>query len=69
MLQTIGLPPDSSDLQVKKMREVTAQQVRDVARKYLIDDNLTVAVLDPQPLPGGKPRPQPKPEGSSRDQR
>ena len=69
MLQTIGLPPDSSDLQVKKMRDVTAQQVRDVARKYLVDDNLTVAVLDPQPLPGGKPRPQPKSEGSSRDQR
>ncbi|MEO8003813.1 MAG: pitrilysin family protein [Betaproteobacteria bacterium] len=69
MLQTIGLPPDSSDVQVRKMQEVTAQQVREVARKYLIDDNLTVAVLDPQPLPGGKPRPQPKPEGSSRDQR
>lgn len=68
MLQTIGLPPDSSDIQVRKMQEVTAEQVREVARKYLIDDNLTVAVLDPQPLPGGK-RPQPKPEGSSRDQR
>ena len=68
MLQTIGLPYDSSDLQVKKLREVTADQVREVARKYFIDDNLTVAVLDPQPLPGGK-RPRPNPEGGLRDQR
>ena len=68
MLQTIGLPYDSSDLQVQKLQEVTADQVREVARKYLIDDNLTVAVLDPQPLPGGK-RPRPNPEGVGRDQR
>ena len=68
MLQTIGLPYDSSDLQVRKLQEVTADQVREVARKYLIDDNLTVAVLDPQPLPGGK-RPRPNPEGVGRDQR
>jgi len=68
MLQTIGLPYDSSDLQVRKLQEVTADQVREVARKYLIDDNLTVAVLDPQPLPGGT-RPRPIPEGGGRDQR
>ena len=68
MLQTIGLPFDSSDRQVKKLQEVTADQVREVARKYLVDDNLTVAVLDPQPLPGGK-RPRPNPEGVGRDQR
>jgi len=68
MLQTVGLPPDSSDLQVKKLQSVTADQVREVARKYLVDDNLTVAVLDPQPLPGGKP-PRPVPESGGRDQR
>ena len=68
MLQTIGLPFDSSDRQVKKLQEVTADQVREVARKYLVDDNLTVAVLDPQPLPGGK-RPRANPEGVGRDQR
>ena len=68
MLQTIGLPFDSSDRQVKKLQEVTADQVREVARKYLVDDNLTVAVLDPQPLPGGK-RPRSNPEGVGRDQR
>jgi len=67
MLHTIGLPYESSDLQVKKLQDVTADQVREVARKYFIDDNLTVAVLDPQPLPGGK-RPRSNPEGSARDQ-
>jgi zinc protease len=68
MLHTIGLPYDSSDLQVKKLREVTADQVREVARKYFIDDNLTVAVLDPQPLPGGK-RPRSNADRGARDQR
>ena len=68
MLQTTGLPFDSSDLQVSKLQAVTAEQVREVARKYLVDDNLTVAVLDPQPLPGGK-RPRPIPEEVGREQR
>ena len=33
----------------RKLREVTPDQVRAVARKYLVDDKLTVAILDPQP--------------------
>jgi len=69
MLQTIGLPPDSSDLQVRKLQSVSAEQVREVARKYLVDDNLTIAVLDPQPLPGGKVPRRTQSEGSGRDQR
>ena len=63
MLETVGIPHETADLQVRRLQEVTAEQVREVARKYLIDDNLTVAVLDPQPLPGGK-RPRPKVENS-----
>jgi len=55
MLETVGIPYETMELQVRKVKEVTAEQVREVARKYLVDDNLTVAVLDPQPLPGGKP--------------
>lgn len=55
MLETAGLPHDSADRQLKRLQEVTAEQVREVARKYLVDDNLTAAVLDPQPLPAGKP--------------
>ncbi len=40
-----------------RINEVTAEQVREVARKYLTDDRLTVAVLDPQPIdPASAPR-------------
>lgn len=49
-LDTVGLPYNSADLQVRKLREVTPEQVREVARRYFIDDSLTVAVLDPQSL-------------------
>jgi zinc protease len=34
---------------VDKLKAVTATQVQDVARKYLVDDGLTTAYLDPQP--------------------
>jgi zinc protease len=67
MLETVGIPHETMELQVRKVREITADQVREVARKYLVDDNLTVSVLDPQPLPGGK-HPSAPPEGS-RDMR
>jgi zinc protease len=63
MLESVGIPHQTADLQVRRLQEVTAEQVRDVARRYLVDDNLTVAVLDPQALPGGK-RPRPKAENS-----
>lgn len=40
-----------------KLSAVTAQQVQEVARKYLNRDNLTVATLDPQPIdPNAKPK-------------
>jgi zinc protease len=61
-LDNVGLPPDSLSEQERKLKEVTADQVREVARKYLIDDNLTVAVLEPQPLGDRKPVPPPPPE-------
>ena len=54
-LDTVGLPHDSVDRQLKKLQEVSAAQVREVARKYLVDDNLTVAVLDPQRRAAGAP--------------
>jgi len=40
---------------LQKLQAVTAQQVQDVARGVLLDDQLTVATLDPQPL-SGKPQ-------------
>ncbi|HTS54258.1 MAG TPA: pitrilysin family protein [Burkholderiales bacterium] len=54
-LDNAGLPFDSLDLQARKLKEVTAAQVQEVARKYLVDGNLTVAALDPQPMAGRKP--------------
>ncbi len=59
VLDTTGLPHDSVNRQMKKLQEVSATQVREVARKYLVDDNLTVAVLDPQRIAAGT-RPSPK---------
>jgi len=50
VLHTSGLPYDSDALQVEKLRAITADQIRDVARRYLVDDSLTVAVLEPQSL-------------------
>jgi zinc protease len=50
-METIGLGYKAIPVMLAKIREVTAQQVREVARDILKDDNLTVAVLDPQPLP------------------
>ncbi len=40
----------------KKLQAVTAEQVQAVARKYLTDDKLTVAVLDPQPMDEHAPK-------------
>jgi len=48
-----GLPPDSAGRHLRKLEEVTAAQVQAVARKYLVDDNLTVVTLKPQPLAAG----------------
>jgi zinc protease len=57
VLDNAGLPLDFVQTQVKRLQEVTAAQVQDVARRYFVDDSLTVAVLDPQPVaaPAGSP--------------
>jgi zinc protease len=53
-LETAGLPHRSLDMQIEKLKAVTAAQVQEVAQKYFRDDALTVAVLDPQPLDGAR---------------
>jgi zinc protease len=58
-LEAADISHRTLDLQLRKLREVTAEQVRDVARKYFRDDALTIATLDPQPLAGVKRRPPP----------
>jgi zinc protease len=55
-LATVGLDIGLLDRYVERIDRVTAEQVRAVAQKYLRDDNLTVAILDPQPLPRGQQR-------------
>lgn len=47
-LETVGVGWQKKDEYLKKIQQVTAEQVQAVAKKYLLDDNLTVAVLDPQ---------------------
>jgi zinc protease len=54
-LEMAGIPHTTIDLQLKKLRQVTPEQVRAVARKYFRDDALTIVYLDPQPLPKGRP--------------
>ena len=45
-----GLPLDADEQLIARLRAVTAEQVKAVAAKYFNDDQLTVAVLLPQPL-------------------
>ncbi len=54
-METIGFSHKTIDLMTEKFKAVTAEQVVAVAKKYLIDDTLTVAFLDPQPVGARKP--------------
>ena len=49
-LESMGLSFRDVDTILEKLKAVTAEQIRDVTKKYFNDDSLTVAVLDPQPL-------------------
>jgi len=53
--EAVGLSYKSIDRMLEKLQQVSAADVQAVARKYFIDDTLTVGVLDPQPL-DSKPR-------------
>jgi zinc protease len=46
----VGLGWQKADEYVNKVNQVTAEQVRDVARRYLIDDHLNIAYLQPLPM-------------------
>ena len=61
-LESIGLGYQAIPVMLEKLQQVTAAQVQQVAKEVLLDDNLTVAVLDPQPLSG---KPKHKSEGGS----
>ena len=53
--ESAGISYRKIDRMLEKLQQVTAAQVQAVAKKYFIDDTLTVGVLEPQPL-DGKPR-------------
>jgi zinc protease len=50
-LEAVGIPCTQHPRIIEKLQAVTAEQVQAVARKYFRDEQLTVAELDPQPLP------------------
>jgi zinc protease len=54
MLETVGLGYKKADEYAQKINQVTPEQVRNVARKYLIDDHLNVAYLEPQKMETAK---------------
>jgi zinc protease len=57
-LETVGLSWRLADKYVGCVKAITAEQVMAVAKKYLVDDRLTVAELEPLPLDGQPRRPR-----------
>ena len=53
-LESVGLDWRLIDEYVDRIRAVSAEQIQQVAKKYLDDDKLTIAVLDPLPLSPGQ---------------
>ncbi len=59
-VETLGFSWRILDGYAEKLRAVTSEQVQAVAKKYLLQDNLTIATLDPQPIdPNAKPQGKP----------
>ncbi len=54
-LETVGVGWQRMDEYVERIDAVTAEQVQSVAKKYLIDNRLSVAVLDPLPMTNKQP--------------
>ena len=57
-LEIIGLSWREGEEFPKKIEAVTAEQVHEVAKKYLVEDRLTVAILEPLPIENGKEIPE-----------
>ena len=53
-VEAIGRSWQEGDQIAEKLAQVTPEQIQAVARKYLVDSNLTVAVLDPLPIDKAK---------------
>lgn len=59
MMVSVGLPADTLENWVENLRKVNAKQIQAVAKKYLHNDNLTVAVLRPNGETNRKPAAKP----------
>lgn len=59
-METAGLGHRHINTRLEKLKAVTPAAVQAAAKQYLVDDQLTVATLDPQPLEGKKPVAPPK---------
>ena len=57
--ETVGLGYKLADEYVDNILKVTPEQIQAVAKKYLIENGLTVAELDPQPIDPNKPQNEP----------
>jgi zinc protease len=57
-LEAVGIPYSQDGRLIEKLKTVTAEAVQSVAQRYFVDDGLTVAELDPQPLPEAPRRSQ-----------
>jgi zinc protease len=55
MLETVGLSWKDAEKYLERIEAVTAEQVQAVARKYLVQDGLTVAELVPLPIDPDQP--------------
>ncbi len=55
-LEAIGLDWRLLEDYVPRIQAITAEQVQQVAKKYLLEERLTVAVLDPLPMDPDQPR-------------
>lgn len=66
MTETVGLGWPKVDEYVRKVNQVTAEQVREVARKYLIKDRLNIAYLEPQEIKENKASPTTQGEHDAR---
>ncbi|WP_054773855.1 M16 family metallopeptidase [Methylogaea oryzae] len=63
MLETVGLGWPKAEEYLNKVKAVTAEQVQAVARKYLVEDRLSIAYLDPLPIADNKSVSETLPEG------
>lgn len=62
-LETVGLGWQRMDEYVDRISQVTAEDIMASAKKYLVEDKLTVAYLDPLPIDRNKPARRPSTGG------